>query len=195
MPPVPSNARPPMPVQSQRWAGKALLIVGLILAMMVAVAVLAIYIGVRILTHNVSIREIKEAGGASEVAVKTPVGKLEIHQGAVDDVGLLGLPVYPGARRITDNGNARVTAEFAGRSVMGMLAAKFETPDSMARVKRFYDTRLNGQVTRYIQKNSEGKTVFEIKAAGQEKIVALKSENGGTRIELVKLAQGENAAN
>jgi hypothetical protein len=191
----PMNPRPPGAVQAQRPTGKILLIVGLVLAVIIAASVFAIYIGIRILSHNVSVREVQGANGTKEVSIRTPVGNVEIHKGAEASLQLLGLPAYPGARRVTDNDNASVTANFAGQNLVGVLAAKFETDDPIQKVRRFYQTELSGRVTRYIEKDSEGKTVLEVKTAGQEKIVALQKQNGGTRIELVKIVAGRSESN
>lgn len=191
----PMNSRPPGAAPPQHSAGKILLVVGLVLAMIIAAAGLAIYIGIRILAHNVSVTEVKGASGSKQYTIRTPAGHVEIQQGTAADLGLLGLPVYPGARRVMDNGNATVSASFAGRNLVGVLAAKFETHDPMERVRDFYQSRLSGRITRFIRKDSHGKTVFEIKTPGQEKIVSLNEGDGVTRIELVKVVQGRDEAN
>jgi hypothetical protein len=191
----PMNPRPPGPARPEHSPGKILLIVGLVLATIIAASVFAIYIGIRILTHNISIRQAQGASGTKEVSIRTPVGNIRIHHGAEANLGLLGLPAYPGAKRVTDDGNATVTANFAGRRLVGVLAAKFETDDPIQKVTNFYQNQLSGTVSRYIRKDSEGKTVFEIKTPGQEKIVALGKKDGGTRIELVKIVQGNNESN
>jgi hypothetical protein len=186
---------PSQPVQAKRSPAKVLLIVGLVLALVIAASVFTIYIGVRILSHNVSVREVHSAGGGKEVAISTPVGNLDIHHGASADPALLGLPVYPGAKRMADDGNASVRASFANQRLVGVLAAKFETPDSISKVRDFYHNQLNGLATRFVEKNSDGGSVFEIKSPDQEKIVALKPEWYGTRIELVKIIFGKNVSN
>jgi hypothetical protein len=189
------HSRPPNPTQSQKSSGKVLLIVILVLATMIAASVFAIYMGVRILSHSISFREVRGTGGNKEVSIKTPVGSVEIHQATEANLGLLGLPVYPGANRITDNGNASLTANFGNQNLVGVLAAQFETDDPIQKVRMFYENHLGGRVTRYIEKDSQGKTVFEIKTVGQEKIVALRERRDRTRIELIKLVHGNDEAN
>jgi hypothetical protein len=189
------NPRPPGPVQRQRSPGKVLLIVVLVLATIIAASIFAIYVGIRILTHTISVRELSGASGSKQVSIKTPVGSLEIHQSKQVSLGMLGLPVYPGARRLTDDGNASLTANFGSQNLVGVLAAKFETDDPIQRVRTFYHDQLGGRVTRYIQKDSEGKMVFEIKSGGQEKIVALREKHGGTQIELIRLVHSSNEVN
>ena len=191
----PMNPRPQGTAPRQHSAGKTLLIAGLVLAVIIAASVFAVYMGIRVLAHNVSVREVNTPRGTKEVSIRTPVGNVEIHKGAEANLALLGLPTYPGARRVTDNGNAAVTASFAGKSLMGVLAAKFDTDDPIQKVRAFYQGQLSGRATHYIQKDSEGKIVFEIKTTGQEKIVALRKQDGGTSIELVKVVEGNNESN
>jgi hypothetical protein len=191
----PINLRPPGPPQRQTPPGKVLLIVVLVLATMIAASVFAIYVGVRILSHSISIREVSGTTGNKEVSIKTPAGNVEIHQATEADLGMLGLPVYPGARRVTDDGNASLTANFGSQNLVGVLAAKFETDDPIQRVRSFYEDQLARHVTRYIEKDSQGKMVFEIKTGGQEKIVALHEEHGTTRIELIRLVHGNREVN
>jgi hypothetical protein len=190
-----SNPRPPLPVQSQKSPGKVLLIVFLVLATMVAASVLAIYMGVRVLSHSISFHEVRGTAGNKEMSIKTPVGNVEIHQASEADLAMLGLPVYPGAKRVTDNGNASLTANFGSQNLVGVLAAQFQTADSIRKVRDFYQNQLGGRITRYIEKDSHGKMVFEMKTGGQEKIVALRERNGRTRIELIKLVHGNNQVN
>jgi hypothetical protein len=192
---APMNPRPPGPPQPQRAPGKVLLIVVLVLVTIIAASVFAIYIGVRILSHSVSVREVGGTSGSKEVSIKTPVGNVEIHQATEANLGMLGLPVYPGAKRVTENGNASLTANFGTRNLVGVLAARFETRDPVWKVRSFYEDQLGNRVTRYIERDSQGKMVFEIKTGGQEKIVALRERYGRTGIELIKLVYGNNEVN
>lgn len=187
--------QPPRPIQGQHSPGKTLLIVGVVLGTILVTSVLAIYTGVRMLSHSISVREVRGARGNKEVSIKTPVGSVEIHQGSDADVGLLGLPIYPGAKRVTHNGNASISADLAGQKLVGVLAARFETGDPVYKVRDFYRNQLSATLTHYVLKDSEGKTVFEIRTAGEEKIVTLEREGGGTRIGLIKIVQGNNQAN
>jgi hypothetical protein len=76
-----------------------------------------------------------------------------------------------------------------------VLAGKFETRDSVDKVTTFYHDRLGDQVTKFRERNEEGKTVFEIKHDKQDKVVALKSNGDMTVIELVRVSEGSDQGN
>jgi hypothetical protein len=50
-------------------------------------------------------------------------------------------------------------------------------------------------VTKFVEKDSDGKTVLEVKHRDQEKVVALKGLSSGTRIELVRVVHGRAETN
>ena len=50
-------------------------------------------------------------------------------------------------------------------------------------------------MTKFKEKDEEGKTVFEMKHDKQEKVVALKSNGDKTVIELVHVSEGPSEAN
>jgi hypothetical protein len=76
-----------------------------------------------------------------------------------------------------------------------LVVVKLETPDSLEQVRNFYQERIGSEVTKFRDKDEDGKTVFEIKRKDMDKIVALKSVWGGTRIELVHVEHGGSEAN
>jgi hypothetical protein len=76
-----------------------------------------------------------------------------------------------------------------------VLAGKFETPDSVDKVIAFYHDRLGNEVTKFKERDEEGKTVFEIKHDKQDKVVTLKSSGDKTVIELVRVSEGQSEAN
>src|SRR2546427_396345 len=61
---------------------------------------------------------------------------------------------------------------------------------SLEKVKGFYQERIGSLATKVTEKDSQGKTVFEIKHRDQEKVVALENLPSGTRIELVRVIHG-----
>jgi hypothetical protein len=188
----PPAGRPPQPRSHTLW------IAGLILALLIAASIFTIYVGMSILARNVVIREVKNSNGTRRVVLASPAGRVEVQRDATADIALLGLPVYPGASRVPDNDSAAFSASFANQKQVGragVMAAKFQTPDALSAVADFYRSRLNGQVTHVIRKGSRGRTVFEVKGRGEEKIVVLRRADGGTRIELVKAVFGANEAN
>jgi len=54
---------------------------------------------------------------------------------------------------------------------------------------------LGDQVTKFRERNEEGKTVFETKHDKQDKVVALKSNGDMTVIELVRVSEGSDQGN
>ena len=49
----------------------------------------------------------------------------------------LGLPIYPGATRLTDHDSATVNIDIADQTKVRVLAGKFETRDSVDKVIDF----------------------------------------------------------
>jgi hypothetical protein len=165
----------------------------LFLALIVLVGGIAVLGGLRLLSNTVHVQTDQGGGGEKELSIKTPLGSLEVNQNV--DEASLGLPIYPGATRIKDHDSATVKFRIADDTKIRVLAGRFETPDSVDKVRAFYRDRLGDQVTKYTEKNAEGKTVFEIKHDKQHKIVALKSDGGQTAIELVRVSEGKSEGN
>jgi len=166
----------------------------LVLALIVTVSVFAVWVGLRLISRNVQVSVQEGETGKKGVAIKTPLGSLEVNQEV--DESRLGLPLYPGAVRVKGgDGSAAVNIDIAGEKSVRVLAAQFETPDAPATVRDFYKEKLGSEITKFDEKGSEGKTVFEIKKSGLEKVVALERRNGGTRIALVRVLHGEAETN
>jgi hypothetical protein len=185
---TPQPPRPPVPPAPSR----VLPIILLSLALIVVLSALAVWIGLRVLSHAVRVRVDEGKGGNKEVSIQTPVGSFEAAKGV--DEARLGLPIYPGAKQMKDAA-ATVNFSFGGETNMHLVVGKFETSDPIEKVTAFYRNRLGSQVTKFTEKNSEGKTLFEVKRPDQEKIVALKDEGSGTRLELVRVVHGRAEAN
>jgi hypothetical protein len=112
----------------------------------------------------------------------------------VSEAGL-GLPLYPGAVRVKDENSATVNIDLPGEEHVRLLVAKFETSDPLEKVKDFYRERLGNEVTKFVEKSPDGKTVFEIKHGDRVKVVALRRAGDGTRIELVRVFHGTEEGN
>ncbi len=189
----PQPSRPPAPPQPPGSRGPVLIIVLLLLALIVLVGGLGVWVGLRFLSNAVHVQVNQEGSGKKEVSIKTPVGSLEVNQDVNE--ASLGLPIYPGATRLKDHDSATVNIDIADEANVRVLAGKFETPDSVDKVRAFYHDRLGDQVTRFKDKDEEGKTVFEIKHDKQDKVVSLKSDGDKTVIELVRVSEGSREAN
>jgi hypothetical protein len=184
--------RPPIPPEPPRTGSHIVAIALLTLALIVLVCGLAMWTGLRFLSRNVKVQVEDSGGGKKQFAIKTPMGSLDV--GGEVDEGRLGLPVYPGATRVEKEG-AKVDLDFPGEESVRVLVAAFETPDELEKVKDFYKNRLGNEVTKFTQRNHEGKMVFEIKRHDQDKVVALHVTGLRTRIELVRVTHGKKETN
>jgi hypothetical protein len=165
----------------------------LVLALIIVVSVMTVWIGLRFIARGVKVNVAEGGAGKKEVSIKTPVGSLEVNQDVNES--RLGLPIYPGAQRLKDQGSANVNISIGDEQGVRVVAAKFETADSLEKVTDFYKQRLGAEVTKFTEKNHEGHTVFEIKRRGQEKIVALHEAGLMTQIELVRVIHGPGETN
>lgn len=186
---------PPSPPAPPRSGGNWVLIALLIVAIIVIGSVAAMYTGLRILSHSVHVKVSESAGENKNVSIQTPVGDMTVRKNEEVSEASLGLPIYPGATRVPHDDAANVHMNILGKQNMGIVVAKFETPDSFDKVEEFYRQRLGNSVTKFKHKDDEGKTVFEIKSSAQDKVVALKQQGSGTRIDLVRIQHGESEAN
>jgi hypothetical protein len=169
------------------------MIVLLLLALIVAVSLASVWLGLRFLARGVGVSVDHGPAGKGQLSIKTPVGSLEV--GKDVDESRLGLPIYPGAQRMKDQDSANLSLSFGGEADLRLFVATFETPDPLEKVRDFYKQRLGGDVTQFVEKDRQGKTVFEIKRTGQERVVALETRSGGTRIALVRVNHGPPGAN
>lgn len=186
-PRTPSGPPPP------RTGSHLLTISLLVLALIVVVSILTVVVGLRFLARGVKINVAEAEAGKKEVSIKTPVGSLEVTQDVNE--ARLGLPIYPGAQRSQDQGSANVNIAFGNEEGVRVVAAKFQTADSLEKVRDFYKQRLGSEVTKFTPRNHEGHTVFEIKRSGQEKIVAIHEAGAMTQIELVRVIHGSGETN
>ncbi len=164
--------------------GTALILLGLIIGS----AIIMIWIGLRFLASSVHGQSRHEPGVKREVTVNPPAGSLR----GKEDVNPehLGLPLYPGAVQAKPSGSAVVNLDLPDARALRVWAAKFETPDSVQQVSEFYNQHLAGKVTRYQARKAQGKTVFEIKHGGQDRIVAIERQGGKTLIQLARVLHG-----
>jgi hypothetical protein len=192
---TPLPPAPPAPPAAPRSGSNLLGIVLLSLALIVIVSGIAVWTGVRFLAHNLQVHVGQDSGEGGEVSIKTPFGAIEVNKGKDVSEATLGLPLYPGSTQLQDSDSASVSMGLPGDQSLRIVAAKFRTSDSVGKVTAFYRERLGSEVTRFREKDEGGKTVFEIKHSDLEKVVALKSEGDGTRIELVRVAHGPQSGN
>ncbi len=124
------------------------------------------------------------------VVLKTPSGGFEV-SGKVK-ASQTGLPIYPGAKPMAetdkDSGNLTFSLSREGKPDVHFLVAKLETPDSVERVRDYYEKKLGNRVTKFVEKDKDGNMLFEMKASDTSgKLVGIKSQQGMTEIDLVRL--------
>lgn len=129
-----------------------------------------------------------------ELLIKTPWGSFEAAE--TPDAARLGLPIYPGSKYLKneDSATAEINLRIKGKPNIRILAGKFQTPDALEKVRKFYEKKLGNDVTKFTEKTDEGNTVFEIQRKSLMKFVGLKSAGGGTQIELAHI-EGLNSDN
>jgi hypothetical protein len=189
----PQPPRPPVPPQPPENRSNLVPIALFSLALIVLLGGIAIWTGLRLLSHAVHVQVQQQGGSRKQFSIKTPFGSLEVNKDVNE--ASLELPIYPGATQIKEQDSATVNIDIADQAKVRVLAGKFETPDAMDKVIAFYRDRLGGQVTNFKNKDAEGKTVFEIKHDKLQKVVALKSSGHKTAIELVRVSEGGPEAN
>jgi len=193
-PPVPPQAPPaPLAPQPPRSGSNIVAIALLVLALIVLVSGIAVWTGLSFLSHNLHVQIEDRGGSQKEVSIQTPVGSLEVHKDV--SVDNLDLPIYPGAIRVKDRDSATVDMGFGGEAGVRILAARFETSDSLEAVKSFYKDQLGSSVTKFTNGGSAGKSAFEVKGKDLEKVVEIEGAGGKTVIKLVRISVGKGESN
>jgi len=170
----PQPPRPPAPPQTSGSSSNVVAIALLVLALIVLVSGLAVWTGLKFLTHNLHLQVEERGGGHKDVSINTPVGSIEVHKEV--DENSLGLPIYPGAVRVKDKDSATVDLGFGGVAGVQIRAAKYETSDSLESVKAFYKEHLGSEVTKFSERGASGKATFEIKTGDQTRVVVVEGE-------------------
>jgi len=141
---------------------------------------LASLAGVRVI-RNFHFRTARHNGG-DDVALDTPAGSFRVRAHEAMDPAVIGVPVYPGARRTDSAGGAEfewVSADGRDEKGMSVAGASFITPDPPSKVIEFY----RGQFSNLAVIKERGKTVrLEYTEHGLKRIIAIREENDGTHI-------------
>jgi hypothetical protein len=213
-PPIPNGPPPPAP---RRPTGNIVAIALLTLGLLIVLSCIAILFGLRFLAHGVRVN-VKGSDDTKQVNIKTPFGGIEVHKNVGVTETSLGLPIYPGATAAKDEDSASVSLAFGGEHGLRIVAGKFDTPDARDKVRDFYQGRLTAQEGPFTKEeridsdtdgvdldshqtgnftgtDHTGKTVFKIKRIDDERVIALGSRDGGTRIEMVRISKKSDEAN
>ncbi|MHB8653142.1 MAG: hypothetical protein ACYDA9_04600 [Terriglobia bacterium] len=210
---APQPPRPPLPPPAPQSGSHVVAIALMVLALIILVSVVALWTGFRIISRSVHLQVNDAGGGKKEVSIKTPFGGIEVNKNKTVSEASLDLPFYPGATSVTDHDDASVNMQF-GSHALRIVVAKFQTTDALDKVKDFYQDRLTREVGKFepkdiefdpghwdneegnfMGKDKEGKTVFEIKKHDHVRVVALKENGDGTRIDLVRVSHGKEDTN
>jgi hypothetical protein len=185
-----SAPRGPMAPPPPRKSSNVVPIVLLSLALIVLVCVMAVWASLRFIARGVRVSVSDQGVAKKAVSIQTPFGGIQVNKNGEVSEATLGLPVYPGATRERDEDSASVSLGLPGDTGLHLAVAKYRTPDAIEKVKAFYQDRIGKDVTKFKERDHEGKTVFEIKVGDDVKVVALKGEFEGTRIDLVHVSAG-----
>jgi len=135
----------------------------------------------------------QKGGNQKELSIDTPVGSMQVHHEVNEDN--LDLPIYPGAIRVRDKDSASVDFGFGGDAGVHIVAARFETSDSLEAVKSFYKEHLGSSVTKFTDGGSGGKSSFEVKSRDLVKVVEIEGAGSKTAIKLVRISVGKGESN
>jgi hypothetical protein len=185
----PQPSEPSGQLSNKHTIGMAVVIIGLIIGS----AIIMIWIGLRFL---VGVRQ-DQAGGkegaGQELTIKTPVGSLTVQEEV--NQARLGLPIYPGAARAKTLGSATINLELPNDETLSVWAAKYETPDALEQVSKFYHQQLQpGGVWSQLSAR-EAKSVYEIRQEDEDRIVTIERRGDRTWIQLVRVFHGATGPN
>lgn len=164
------------------------IISGLLFAGMIVF--LAMLLAGVVVTRTVRVRTHDSAEG-TDVAIDTPGGRLNIRARDHMNPAVAGVPVYPGADRVSDGG-----ANFEWNSKDGAIdknfyavGGEFRTPDSASQVVEFYRRQLPSLM---IVSERDRSTRLEYKEGGVQRIISIREKNGETRIGVASIGGRES---
>ncbi len=160
---------------------KALLITAL-------VVVLALVVAGQIAVRTVHIHSSEGANG-TDVAIQTPIGKLDIRANDHMSPAVVGVPVYPGAYRVNGSGGAHISwssSDGANDKNLYVVGGDFRTSDSVDRVVNYYRTQLPNLM---VVSEPERGTRLEYKEGGFRRIIAISERHGETRIGVASITE------
>jgi hypothetical protein len=131
-----------------------------------------------------TIHEDRTAGGQKKVDISTPFGNLGVNTDV--DVKDTGLPVYPGAQRVTgadnDKDAANVNISVAGIGLK-VVAIKFRSDDSPDKVLAFYRPKMKDFGGKFLECKQEGFVTYN-HGDGSKELTCDNGSRNGTNMEL-----------
>lgn len=148
-----------------------------LLAAILAVSALAFLAGC-------TVHEDRTASGEKKVDITTPFGNLNVNTDV--DVKDTGLPVYPGAQRVSGTENDRDAAN-VNLSVAGIglkvVAIKFRSDDPPDKVLAFYRPKMKDFGGKFLECRQEGFVTYNHGDDSKE-LACDKGSHNGTNMEL-----------
>lgn len=184
----PQPSEPPR-LSDKHTIGMAVVIIGLIIGS----AIIMIWIGLRFLVGVRANQAAGNEGSGQALTIKTPMGLLNVQEDV--NRARLGLPLYPGAALARTSGSATINLQLPNDEMLRVLAARYQTRDSIEQVSKFYSQQLRQQGLRLQPQDHEGKTVFEFKQGDEDNIVAIERQGDQTWIQLARILHGAAGPN
>ena len=130
--------------------------------------------------HSIKVRE-SRAGG--DVQVETPFGSVHVSRNRDGRPETAGMPLYPAATPLKDQGNAVVDLSSSfGDQDLHIVAGKWETSDPIDKVQKFYEDKFpDMNVIQHAGKvemhsvNGKGKRVIVLYDRGNSTEISLAS--------------------
>jgi len=166
------------PNQGER--GGALQVILAVIGALVVLVIVAVFVAVWAVRHYVRV-EVERSGDTKRVAVRTPIGDLEVRK-AEDIAGQLKLPVYPGAEADDEGASVRLRGRlWQEEGGLDVVAAEFRTDASFEDVDAWYEKELGANFTRR-QGRIEGGDDWKIRVEpGGNDVVYSQEEEGRLR--------------
>jgi len=154
-----------------------------------------------VLLASIFIRRLHVDDNGKRVEIETPVGAIKVNTN--ENVHPTGLPVYPGAKPVTDE-DANVDLELPQGAGLGIATEKYSTPDDLDKVSAWYAQKLGSTYRReehgslvphgHVGATSDADVAF-INDSGSHgngaRVAALTRKHGSVEIELVRVGKKE----
>lgn len=127
--------------------GGALQVILAVIGAVVVLVIVAVFVAVWAVRNYVRV-EVERSGDAKRVAVRTPIGDIEV-QKAAEVAAQLKLPVYPEAEAGEEGASVRLRGRLWGEEGgLDVVAAEFHTDASFDDVDAWYGKELGADFTR-----------------------------------------------
>ncbi len=131
-------------------------------------------------------RTIRVHGTNGDVQVDSPFGSVHVQHDGKARPETAGMPVYPGAKLVEGNESATVDLSAAfGDKDLHVVAGKWETPDSLQQVRKFYENKFPDMSV--IQHS--GRVEMHSVDGDGKRVIVLRDRGSSTEISLASVGQ------